>query len=416
MAITDVQSKTATLRLGLRANWQQFALLLVINAFVGGMVGLERTVVPLIAAAEFGVASRALILSFLIAFGAAKAAANLVAGGLSDRIGRRSILIVGWIVGLPVPLLIMFAPHWSWVVFANALLGVNQGLCWSTAVIMKIDLAGPKQRGLAMGLNESAGYVAVSLVGIMTGFLATAYGLRPVPFVPGVAFALLGLLGSTFFVQETRHHARHEARDHAPAEGTYSFVEVFHLTSWKNRNLFSISQAGFVNNLNDAMVWGLVPIALTQAGLSLNQTAVISSVYPGIWGLGQLMTGALSDRWGRKGLIVTGMWVQAVGIALFVMARAFWPWLVAAVALGVGTALVYPTLLAAVSDVAHPHWRGSAVGVYRLWRDGGYAIGALVLGWLSDRFGYSPTVWVVAALTFLSGTVAMRFMGGSHHG
>lgn len=410
MAIT-AQSKRADLRLGLRANWRQFALLVVINAFVGGMVGLERTVVPLIAAAEFGVASRALILSFLIAFGVAKAAANLLAGGLSDRIGRRSILIVGWIVGLPVPLLIMFAPRWSWVVFANVLLGINQGLCWSTTVIMKIDLAGPKQRGLAMGLNESAGYLAASLAGVMTGFLATAYGLRPVPFVPGVAFALLGLLGSVFFVHETHHRTRYEAHNHAPAAGAYSFTEVFKLTSWKHRTLFSISQAGFVNNLNDAMIWGLAPVALTEAGLSLTQTAVISSAYLGIWGLGQLMTGALSDRWGRKGLIVAGMWVQAVGIALFVIARAFWPWLVAAVVLGVGTALVYPTLLAAVSDVAHPRWRGSAVGVYRLWRDGGYAVGALVLGWLSDRFGYSPTVWVVAALTFLSGSVAMGFMG-----
>jgi len=402
--------------LGVRANWRQFALLVVINAFVGGMVGLERTVVPLIASAEFGVASRALILSFLIAFGLAKAAANLLAGGLSDRMGRRSILIAGWIVGLPVPLLIMFAPHWSWVVFANALLGINQGLCWSAAVIMKIDLAGPRQRGLAMGLNESAGYLAASLAGMLTGFLATAYGLRPVPFMPGVAFALLGLVGSVFFVRETHHRARDEAHNHAPAEGAYSFAEVFHLTSWKHRTLFSISQAGFVNNLNDVLVWGLVPVALTEAGLSLKQTAAISSVYPGVWGLGQLMTGALSDRWGRKGLIVAGMWVQAMAIALFVIARAFWPWLIAAAALGVGTALVYPTLLAAVSDVAHPNWRGSAVGVYRLWRDGGYAVGALGLGWLSDRFGYSPTVWVVAALTFLSGTVAMGFMGGgSHH-
>jgi MFS family permease len=395
-------------QLGLAANWKQFALLVAINGFVGAMVGLERSVIPLMAGADFGLASKSIILSFLISFGIAKALANLMAGRLSDRLGRKPILVAGWVIGLPVPLLIISAPTWNWVVFANILLGINQGLCWSATVIMKIDLVGPKQRGLAMGLNESAGYLAVSLSALLAGYLAATYGLRPVPFYPGVVFALLGLLGSAVFVHDTRAHARHEAQ--APGHAVpraLPFAEVVRLASWKDPTLFSLSQAGMVNNLNDAMVWGLVPIILSGAGLPVNQIGIIAAVYPGVWGIGQLATGALSDRWGRKWMIVAGMWVQAAAIVVFVGGRTFWAWLAGAVLLGVGTALVYPTLLAAVSDVAHPDWRATAVGVYRLWRDGGYAIGAALSGVLADLYGNGATIVAVAALTFLSGTVVL---------
>ncbi len=411
MITTEVPSSCPGPQLGLRANWRQFALLVAINGFVGAMVGLERSIVPLIATTDFGLASRSAALSFLISFGITKALANLMAGRLSDRLGRKPILVTGWLIGLPVPLLIILAPTWNWVVFANVLLGINQGLCWSTTVIMKIDLVGPKQRGLAMGLNESAGYLAVSLAALLAGYLAATYNLRPAPFYPGVAFALLGLFGSMFLVKDTHAHARHEAQLMRQATPhAIPFVEVFRLASWRDSTLFSLSQAGMVNNLNDAMVWGLVPIILSGAGLPLKQLGTIAAVYPGVWGIGQLATGALSDRWGRKWMIVAGMWVQAAAITLFVLGRAFWPWMAGAALLGVGTALVYPTLLAAVSDVAHPEWRATAVGVYRLWRDGGYAVGAALSGALADLYGNAVTIWVVAALTFLSGIVVLACM------
>jgi MFS family permease len=406
------------LKLGLRANWQQFTLLVIVNAFVGAMVGLERTVVPLIAQADFGLTSKSLTLSFIVSFGIVKALANLFAGRLSDRIGRKQILVAGWSFGLPVPFLIIFAPNWSWIVFANLLLGVNQGLCWSTTVIMKIDLVGPKQRGLAMGLNEFAGYFALSLSALATGYLAATYSLRPAPFLPGSAFALFGLILSAFFVQETHAHAKHEAQvsvQDSTVLGSNpnqqpTFREIFWLTSWKNRTLFSVSQAGMVNNMNDGMIWGLVPILMISAGLSIEQVALIAAVYPGVWSMSQLITGALSDRWGRKWMIVVGMWVQAMGIALFVMGNTFWVWLVGSILLGIGTALVYPTLLAAVSDIAHPDWRASAVGVYRLWRDAGYAVGALGAGLLADTFGGSVAIGVIGGLTFLSGVIVATVM------
>jgi MFS family permease len=408
---TEVSVSGPSVRLGLRSNWRQFGLLVAINGFVGAMVGLERAIVPLMATTEFGLASKSAILSFLVSFGITKALANLMAGRLADRVGRKPILVAGWLAGLPVPLLLIAAPTWSWVVIANVFLGINQGLCWSTTVIMKIDLVGPKQRGLAMGLNESAGYVAVSLSALLAGYLAATYGLRPVPFYPGLVFALLGLLGSLFLVDDTRAHARREAQlvGQAPPDPP-RFADVFRLVSWEDRTLFSLSQAGMVNNLNDAMVWGLVPITLAGAGLSLGQIGVIAATYPGVWGVGQLATGALSDYCGRKGMIVAGMWTQAAGIALFALGRAFPVWLAAAVLLGLGTALVYPTLLAAVSDVAHPDWRATAVGIYRLWRDGGYAIGAALSGALADLYGYVLTIWVVAACTLLSGIVVLAFM------
>lgn len=407
-------TSSSSVQLGLRANWQQFSLLVLVNAFVGAMVGLERTVVPLLAEAEFGLVSKSVMLSFLVSFGIVKALANLLAGRYSDRIGRKQILIAGWLVGLPVPLLIIWAPSWGWIVFANILLGINQGLCWSTTVIMKIDLVGAKQRGLAMGLNEFAGYLAVSGSALATGYLAASYGLRPAPFYPGIAFALLGLFLSICFVRETHDHVRHEAKANAAPAPALSFAQILLLTSWRNRTLFAVSQAGLVNNLNDGVVWGLVPILLAGAGLPMTEVAVIAALYPGVWGVTQLITGALSDRWGRKWLIAAGMWVQAVGIGLFVIGQSFAVWLGGAVLLGLGTAMVYPTLLAAISDVAHPEWRASAVGVYRLWRDGGYAVGALSAGLLADAFGLPVAIAVVGGLTLLSGVVAATVMVETH--
>jgi MFS family permease len=404
----------APLHLGLRANWEQFTLLVIVNAFVGAMVGLERAVVPLLAEEAFGLMTKTVTLSFLVSFGAVKALANLFAGRLSDRLGRKRILIAGWLIGLPVPLMIMFAPSWDWVVAANILLGVNQGLCWSTTVIMKIDLVGPKQRGLAMGLNEFAGYVAVALSALATGYLASAYGLRPAPFIPGLFFAAIGLLLSIFFVRDTRGHAHLEASVQSsvisPSSPQPSFAQILLLTSWQDRTLFSASQAGMINNLNDGVVWGLVPIFLAGAELPLEAIALVAATYPGVWGLSQLVTGGLSDRWGRKWLIASGMWVQALGIALFVMGSGLALWLAASVLLGLGTAMVYPTLLAVISDVAHPGWRASAVGVYRLWRDGGYAVGALLAGALADAFGLPVAILAVGALTLLSGVVVAGVM------
>lgn len=378
-------------------------------------MGLERTVVPLIAGADFGLVSRSVVLSFLISFGIVKALANLFAGRLSDRVGRKRVLVIGWLAGLPVPLLLIFAPSWGWVVLANVLLGINQGLCWSTTVIMKIDLAGPQRRGFAMGLNEFAGYAAVSLSALTTGYLAQTHGLRPVPFYPGIVFGLLGLTLSVLFVRETRAHAQHESQNSnlkSPISNTKaaSFAEILAWTSWKDPALFAVSQAGLVNNLNDGMVWGLVPIFLAGAGLSLGQIGMITAVYPGVWGVSQLFTGALSDRLGRKWMIVVGMWVQAASIGLFVMGRSFGHWLTSAVLLGLGTALVYPTLLAAVSDVAHPDWRATAVGVYRLWRDGGYAVGALTAGLLADALGMPAAIAAIGGLTFLSGVMVAGVM------
>ncbi len=405
---------TAPVVLGLRANWRQFSLLVVLNTFVGAMVGLERTVLPLLAEQEFGLTSKAAVLSFLIGFGVAKAFANLAAGGLSDRIGRKRILIAGWLVGVPVPFLIIYAPTWDWVLFANVLLGVNQGLCWSMTVVMKIDLVGPERRGLALGLNEFAGYFGVSLSALATGYVAAAYALRPQPFLPGVALVFLGLLLSVVLVRETTPYARREAEIATPASdgasARLSLREVVRVTTWRDRALFSASQAGMVNNLNDGVVWGLLPVFLLSAGLPVEQVGIVAATYPGVWGIAQLGTGALSDRWGRKWMIVGGMWVQAAGISLFLLGGDFTAWFAGSVLLGVGTALVYPTLLAAISDVAHPDWRASAVGVYRLWRDLGYAIAAVFAGLLADVYGVPFAIGAVAALTFLSGAIAAGVM------
>jgi MFS family permease len=397
------------IRLGLRENLPQFALLVAINALVGGMIGQERTVLPLLAKNVFGLAAFTSAMTFIVAFGAVKAVTNFFAGTLSDRVGRKPVLVTGWLIGLPVPLLLIWAPSWGWVIVANILLGINQGLTWSTTVIMKIDLVGPARRGLAMGLNEAAGYGAVAVTALATGVLASEYGLRPEPFFLGLAYAALGLGLSTIFVRETRDYARHEAGTYAGEahlHGGLTTREVFVLTSVKEPALSSCSQAGMVNNLNDGLAWGIFPLFFAQvAGLSVGQIGVLAALYPAVWGIGQLFTGAWSDRIGRKWLIASGMWTQAAAIGLIAGSGSFGSWAVGAVVLGVGTAMVYPTLLAAVGDVAHPAWRASAVGVYRLWRDAGFAVGALVAGVVADSFGMRAAIWTVAALTAASGAV-----------
>ena len=401
------------LRLGLRENLPQFALLVVINAFVGAMVGLERAILPAIADQEFHLAARTAILSFIVVFGATKAVTNYFAGRWSDRIGRKHVLVAGWLIALPVPWFLMLAPSWTLILAANALLGISQGLTWSTTVIMKIDLVGPRQRGLAMGLNEFAGYVAVGLSALATGFIASRYAIRPQPFYPGVIYAVTGLVLSAWFVRDTRGHARHEAAAstiHADRAGALSARDIFLRTSFSDRNLSAVSQAGFVNNLNDGMAWGLFPIVYASAGLGLDRIGVLAAVYPAVWGIGQLATGALSDHLGRKWLIAAGMWIQAVSIALVVLGSNFQTYMLSAVLLGIGTAMVYPTLLAAIGDVAHPSWRASAVGVYRLWRDSGYAAGAVLAGVATDLVGVNAAILLVAAITLTSGiVVAVRF-------
>jgi MFS family permease len=398
--------------LGIRANLAQFSLLVVVNAFVGAMIGMERSILPAIAEQELHVAAHAAVLSFIVVFGVAKAATNYLAGRFSDRFGRKRILVGGWLVACPVPLLLMWAPSWTWVLVANVLLGVSQGLTWSTTVIMKIDLSGPRNRGLAMGLNEFAGYFAVAGSALATGYVAASYGLRPQPFYLGIGFAVAGLALSTLVVRETSHHVAREVTDaagHDTSPARPSQREVFALTTWKERNLSSVTQAGLVNNLNDGMAWGLFPLIFASAGLGLRQIGWLAAVYPGVWGATQLVTGALSDKIGRKWLIALGMWTQAGGIAVTASSSTFRGFAIGAVLLGVGTAMVYPTLLAAIGDVAHPSWRASSIGVYRLWRDLGYAIGAIVAGAISDAFGLSAAVWLVAALTFASGLlVALR--------
>lgn len=394
--------------LGLRQNLAQFSLLVLVNAFVGGMVGMERSILPALAQEEFRLAERAAILSFIAVFGVTKAIANYFAGRFSDRWGRKPVLIVGWLIAIPTPFLIMAAPNWGWVVAANVFLGVSQGLTWSTAVIMKIDLAGPRNRGLAMGLNEFAGYFAVALAALATGWIAANYGLRPEPFYLGVAFVAIGLLLSIAAVRETHGHAAVEARS-ASVSGSEAekprASEVFKNVTWKDRNLSSVTQAGLVNNLNDGMAWGLFPLVFAAAGLGFEKIGVLAALYPGVWGIAQLFTGALSDRLGRKWLTASGMWVQALGIALTALSDGFSGFAAGAVLLGVGTAMVYPTLLAAIGDVAHPSWRASAVGVYRLWRDLGYAFGAIIAGVVADRLGLDKAIWLIAGLTFLSGLI-----------
>jgi MFS family permease len=393
------------IRLGLRENLAQFTLLVVVNAFVGGMVGIERSVLPLLAEREFHLAARFAALSFIVVFGVTKALTNYAAGRLSDRVGRKHVLVAGWIVAVPVPFLLMWAPTWNWILVANAFLGVSQGLTWSTTVIMKIDLVGSDRRGFAMGLNEFAGYAAVAGAALLTGWIAARQGLRPDPFYPAVAFVAIGLMLSVLVVRETRSHATLESTLQNAAAAPVSARDVFWRTTLTDRNLSTVSQAGLVNNLNDGMVWGLFPLLFTAAGLSLDRVGALAAIYPATWSIGQLATGALSDRLGRKWLIAAGMWVQAVGIAVVIVSRGFTGFAAGGVLLGIGTAMVYPTLLAAIGDVAAPAWRASSVGVYRLWRDLGYAVGAVLAGLSADALGLKGAMWIVAVITFVSGVI-----------
>jgi len=401
------------MQLGLRENLPQFTLLVFLNAFVGAMVGLERTVLPLLGEQEFGLSSKTAITSFIVSFGITKAILNLVAARVSDRIGRKPILVTGWLFALPVPFLIIYAPAWWWIDLANVLLGANQALAWSMTVIMKVDLVGPKRRGLALGLNEFAGYFAVGATSWITGYIAAHYALRPQPFYLGIGIALIGLLLSVLFVRETRGHAHLEAATAVgPSAGTApSFRRIFFATSLGNASLFAVCQAGLVNNLNDGMSWGLYPLFFAGYGLGVQQIGVVKAVYPGVWGILQVVTGPLSDRLGRKGLIAGGMIVQAAGIWLTVLVPAYPAWLLGAGLQGLGTAMVYPTLLAAITDYAHPAWRASSLGVYRFWRDSGYAVGALLSGLVADLVGLGAAIHLVAALTLLSGVAVAVLMG-----
>lgn len=411
-ATHGARPRTATLALGLRENWRQFSLLVVINAFVGAMVGLERSVVPVIATTEFHVASTTAVLAFIATFGLAKAFTNLASGWLADRHTRLPILRIGWLVALPVPLLILFANSWWWIVGANALLGINQGLAWSMTVIMKIDLVGPRRRGLAMGLNEFAGYLAVGGAGILSGVAASRFGLRPGAAYPGIIIALTGLLLS-LLVRETAGHVKLEASrpvHTATPHDRPSLTALVRSSVWSDANLFSVSQAGLVNNLNDGLAWGVFPLLFVGSGLALRDMSVLAAIYPATWGTSQLITGPLSDRWGRKRPIIAGMLLQGAALVGIAMVHGFAPWAGTLAALGVGTALVYPTLIAAVGDVAHPSWRAAAVGVYRLWRDLGYVVGALLAGALSDAFGITTAIDIIGILTAASGIVfAFRF-------
>jgi MFS family permease len=394
---------TEQVRLGLRENAAQFTLLVALNALVGAMVGLERSVLPLVGEEDFGLASRAAILAFVVAFGLSKAFTNLAAGALANRVGRKRLLVTGWLVALPVPALIALAPSWGWIVAANLLLGVNQGLAWSMTVVMKIDLVGPKRRGLALGLNESAGYLGVAAAAFVTGALAATFAPRTVVWVGAAVIAGLGALASIVFVRDTAAHVAAEQLQHGEGKPV-TLGEAFANATYRDSVLRACSQAGLVNNLNDALAWGLAPLYLAAAGASAGQIGAVAAAYPAVWGATQLATGWLSDYTGRKPLIVAGMLVQAGALGLLVAGGgAFGPALAAAVLLGLGTALVYPTLIAAVSDVVQPQERAQAVGAYRFWRDLGFAVGALLSGFVADAVGAGEAIVLVAALTGASG-------------
>ena len=428
----DGNDKDVTIKQGLRQNLTQFVILIVVNAFVGSMVGLEQTVVPLIGKDIFGIQSNAIILSFIASFGLVKALLNLYAGALAERWGRKRVLVVGWLFGIPVPFILLFAPDWNWIIFANVLLGVNQGLAWSMTVNMKIDLVGKEKRGLALGLNEFAGYISVAMVGFATGYLASVYGLKPLPFYFGIAFAVFGTLLSWIVVRDTKQFILLETKNHDDdvdgnvnnvthkesglsernnsSYGELTFKQVFAQTSWQNRTLLSVSQAGLVNNLVFGVSWGLFTLYFASFNLNVNEIGFLKALHPAVWGILQLGTGTLSDKVGRKSLIYTGMIVQAAGIWIVLLANSMLGWIIGMSLLGVGTAFVYPTLLAAISDVAHPKWRATSLGVYRFWRDLGFVFGAIGIGFLADLFGASLAINSVAWIALASGVFVFVVM------
>jgi MFS family permease len=420
------KDKDVTIKQGLRHNLSQFVILIVVNAFVGAMVGLEQTVVPLIGKDIFGIQSNAIILSFIASFGLVKALLNLYAGALAERWGRKKVLIIGWLFGVPVPFILLFAPDWNWIIFANVLLGVNQALAWSMTVNMKIDLVGKEKRGLALGLNEFAGYLSVAVVGFATGYLASVYGLKPFPFYIGIAFVVLGTLLSWIIVRDTKQFMLLETKNHDDdvdvnhkksglaesnsSHGGLTFKQVFAQTSWQNRTLLSVSQAGLVNNLVFGVSWGLFTLYFASYNLNVNEIGFLKALHPAVWGILQLGTGTLSDKIGRKSLIYTGMIVQAAGIWIVLLANSMLGWIIGMSLLGIGTAFVYPTLLAAISDVAHPKWRATSLGVYRFWRDLGFVFGAIGIGFLADLFGASLAINFVAWIALASGVFVFVFM------
>ncbi|MFN8271991.1 MAG: MFS transporter [Chitinophagaceae bacterium] len=389
------------IQLGLKENWKQFTLLVIINAFVGGMVGLERSILPSIAEVEFHIAAKTAILSFIIVFGVVKAITNYFTGALANKVGRKNLLTIGWIIGIPVPFVLMFADSWNWIVFANILLGINQGLTWSSTVVMKIDLVGEKQRGFAMGLNEFAGYLAVALVAFLTSFIASTYGLRPYPFYVGVVLVLLGFFSSWLLVKDTRHHVS--------AQTTTSKIpllkNIFWETTWKHKNLGSVTQAGLINNLNDGMAWGLFPILLASKGFTIAQIGMVTAVYPAVWGIGQLFTGKMADHFCKKNMLFGGMILQGIALLVLCWASTFPQFILLSVILGWGTAMVYPTFLATVAENTHPQDRAKSLGVFRLWRDMGYAIGAIITGVIADWLGIYASVILIGLLTLLSGGI-----------
>jgi len=391
-------------QLGLSANWKQFTLLVIVNAFVGGMIGLERTIIPQIAETDFGLAAKSAILSFIVVFGVTKAITNYYTGALAYRFGRKNLLVAGWILALPVPLLLIYAPSWNWIIAANIFLGISQGLTWSSTVVMKIDLVGEKDRGFAMGLNEFAGYIALATIAFLTGWIASHYGLRPYPFYVGIGLGIVGLLLSWMFVADTHHHVKLES-----TSSTIPLLKnVFRETTWKHKNLGSITQAGLVNNLNDGMVWGLFPLLLVSRGFDLHETGIIVATYPAVWGLGQLYSGKLADKYCKKTLLFIGMFMQGVALLAMIWANSFSWFIVLSAFLGIGTAIVYPTFLAAISDYTHPDQRPKSIGIFRLWRDLGYAIGAILTGLIADRFGLVAPVLAIGLLTVASSLI-VRF-------
>ncbi len=388
-------------QLGLKENWKQFTLLVIVNAFVGGMIGLERTIIPQLAEADFGLAAKTAILSFIVVFGVTKAITNYYTGALANRFGRKNLLVAGWILALPVPLLLIYAPSWNWIIAANIFLGVSQGLTWSSTVVMKIDLVGEKDRGFAMGLNEFAGYIALAAIAFLTGWIASHYGLRPYPFYIGIVLGIVGLLMSWLLLKDTHPHVQLES-----VTSTIPFLKnIFWDTTWKHKNLGSITQAGLINNLNDGMVWGLFPMLLVSKGFDLHETGIIVATYPAVWGLGQLYSGKLADQYCKKTLLFIGMFLQGVALLAMLWANAFTGFLVLSSLLGIGTAIVYPTFLAAISDYTHPDQRPKSIGIFRLWRDLGYAIGAIATGLIADRFGLVAPILAIGLLTVASSMI-----------